>query len=168
MILVAIFCASLYLFYKRAQNSSAKQPLILTPAVINRPLPPSKLVNLSGEPLADEQVRRGKVVLVFMMPDCKPCDQEDEFLKTVVGRRQDVRFVYVIPFGNKEQALQSARSKYTLEPFFDVGSGLSRELELNQVPVKVFLEDGIIKKTWLDAASADWEQTEFREWLSGL
>lgn len=96
--------------------------------------------------VSDERLRRGRVVLVFMMPDCEPCDREDEFLKTVTGSRPDVSFIYVIPFGNKDETLRAARSKYALEPFFDVGSTLSRELQLNQVPVKVFLEDGIVAR----------------------
>lgn len=103
-----------------------------------------------------------------MMPDCEPCDREDEFLRTVADSRPDVSFIYVVPFGNKDQTLRAARSKYALEPFLDEGSTLSRELQLNQAPVKVLLEDGIIKRTWTDAALDDWEQAEFRGWLSGL
>lgn len=125
-------------------------------------------MNISGEVMADERLRRGRVVLVFMMPDCKPCDQENEFLKTVVASRQDVSFVYVIPFGDKDQELRLAHGRYALEPFFHIGSGLSRNLQLYQVPIKIFLEEGIIRKTWLHAALHDWEQAEFRDWLRGL
>ena len=63
-----------------------------------------------------------------MMPDCDMCDAENEFLKTVVGSRQDVSFIYVIPFGNKEKTLESAQNKYALNPYFDNGSMLSRKL----------------------------------------
>ncbi len=168
LILTAVFCLSFYLFYTRARNAVPKQPLILTPAVINRPLPKANLVNISGEALGDEKLRRGRVVLAFMMPDCIPCDQENEFLKTVAGARRDVSFIYVIPFGSKDQSLAQARSKYALEPFFDEGSSLSRKLQLYQVPVKVFLEDGVIKKTWLDATVDDRGQAEFKDWLNSL
>lgn len=168
IILTVVFCISFYFFYKKRQNDLAKQPLILTSAVINKPLPKTNLVNYTGEPFDDERLRRGKFVMVFMMPDCQPCDKENEFLKTVKSIREDVNFIYVIPFGNKDQALASARSKYALDSFFDVGSGLSKRLQLYQVPVKVFLEDGIIKKTWLDATTDDDGQAEFRDWLSSL
>lgn len=168
IILLAVFCASLYFFYKRVQSSRAARPLILTPAVINRRLPEANLVNISGETLADERLRRGRAVLVFMMPDCQPCDQENDFLKTLAASRPDVTLIYVIPFGDRDEALKSARSKYAVEPFFDVGSGLSRGLQLYQVPVKVFIEDGIIKRTWPGAALDEREQAEFRDWLSSL
>lgn len=168
LILIAVFCVSFYLFHLRSQKNQAKQSLILTPAVINQPLPKTNLVNISGEPYEDEKLRRGRVVLVFMMPDCKPCDTEHEFLKLVAGTRQDVSFVYVIPFGDKDQTLRAARDKYALDPFFDLGSGLSRKLQLYQVPVKLFVEDGIIKKTWLDATSDEQEVSEFKGWLNSL
>jgi hypothetical protein len=80
IILAAVFCASFYVFYNRGRNKVSAQPLILTQAVINRPLPKANLVNISGESIKDEDLRRGRVVLAFMMPDCVPCNQENEFL----------------------------------------------------------------------------------------
>jgi len=168
LILIAVFCVSFYFFYKRAQKDPPKQDLILTSAVINQPLPKSNLVNISGKPLGDERLRQGKIVLVFMMPDCKPCDQENEFLKTVAGSRKDVSFFYVLPFGNKDQVLKLAQSKYALEPVYDNGSNVAKTLEIYQVPIKVFLEDGIIKRTWIDATVTSEKQTEFKNWLRAL
>lgn len=98
-----------------------------------------------------------------MMPDCEPCDREHALLKTIAGSRQDLRFLYVIPFGNKDEALKIAQA-----PFYDRGSNLSRSLDIYQVPIKVFLEDGIIKKVWLDATSSDQKQAEFKAWLDGV
>lgn len=103
-----------------------------------------------------------------MMPDCQPCDQENGFLKTVADSRKDVTFFYVIPFGNKDQVLKAAQSKYALDPFYDDGSNLSKKLQVYQVPIKVFLEDGIIKKVWLDATVDSQRQAEFKDWLNGL
>lgn len=102
------------------------------------------------------------------MTDCEPCDDENSFLKTVMDSRKDVSFIYVIPFGNKRQALQLAQNKYAAETFYDSGSMLSRSLELYQVPIKVFLEDGVIKKVWLDATDNEQKQVEFKDWLRKL
>ncbi|MET0623361.1 MAG: hypothetical protein ABW250_10320 [Pyrinomonadaceae bacterium] len=169
-LLLTIFCGSFYFFYRRAQKKAppARQDLILTEAVLNRPLPKANLVNISDESLADEELRRGKKVLVFMMPDCEPCDRENAFLKTVAGSHQDLKFLYVIPFGNKAEGLKTAQAKYTLTPFYDSGSNLSRSLDIYQVPIKVFLEDGIIRKVWLDATSSDRERAEFKAWLDSV
>jgi hypothetical protein len=109
-----------------------------------------------------------KVMLVFAITDCKPCDQEDDFLKTVIGSRKDVTFLYVIPFGNKDKSLKEAQGKYAVETFFDESSTLAKTLEIYEVPIKIFLEDGIIKKTWAAASVNDKRQTEFKDWLGSL
>ena len=169
LILLTIFGISFFIFYKRAQNSSAKQqPLILTSAVINQPLPDANLVNISGERLGDEKLRRGKVVLVFSLIECFPCEQENQFLKSAVGDRKDVSFFFVIPFGRKEEALKAAQSKYAFETVFDDHSMLSRSLQIYQVPIKIFLQDGIIKRTWFDATTEPDKQAEFKQWLTTL
>ena len=165
-LLIAVFGLSFIFFYKRAQNNLPKQPLILTPSVIGRPLPKADLVDISGESLDEEKLRRGKVVLIFSLTDCKPCDEENEFLKTVNNGRKDVRFFYVIPFGNEEQALNAAKSKYVFETFFDEHSMLTKSLEVYQVPLKVFIEDGIIKNIWTEATVDKQRQAEFKDWLS--
>lgn len=168
VILLAIFGLSFYFFYNRAQKSLAKEPLILTPAVINQPLPTANLVNISGERLDDEKLRRGRVVLMFTLIECPPCDEENAFLKTAVGNRKDVKFFYVIPFGKIDLALKEAQKKYAFETFFDQSSMLSRSLQVYQVPIKIFLQDGVIKKTWLDATTDPAKQAEFKQWLNEL
>jgi hypothetical protein len=167
-LLIALFSISFFFFYRKAEKNLAKQPLIRTMDVINQPLPQANLVNISGQRLDDEKLRRGRVILVFVMTDCEPCDDENRFLKTVLGSRQDISFIYVIPFGNKQQALQLAQNKYAVETFYDNGSMLSKSLQVYQVPVKIFLENGVIKKTWLDATGDDQEQAEFKDWLRSL
>jgi hypothetical protein len=163
-----IFGVSFFFFYKRAESKLPKQPLILTPAVINQPLPQADLVNLSGQQLADEKLRKGKVVLVFTLIECEPCNEENEFLKTVIGSRKDVTFIYVIPFGVRDNALKLAQNKYVVETFFDEHSMLSRSLQIYQVPIKIFLENGIIKKTWIDSSFDDTRKAEFKAWLGGV
>ena len=163
-ILIIIFLTGFLVFYK-IKGESSKPPLVLTSKVIGQPLPKTNLSDISGNIFDDENLRHGKFVLVFVMPDCDMCDTENEFLKTVVGNRQDVRFIYVIPFGNKEKTLELAQNKYALNPFFDDGSMLSKKLELRQVPIKIFIEDGIIKRTWINASLTSEKQAEFKEWL---
>jgi hypothetical protein len=68
----------------------------------------------------------------------------------------------------KDKALDAAKNKYAFETFFDEHSMLSRSLQVYQVPIKVFIEDGVIKKTWVDATVDTQRQDEFKEWLNGL
>lgn len=166
--LVLLFCGSFYVFYVIAQRKLPKPPLILTSDVINQPLPAANLVDASGKSLTDAELRQGKVVLIFSLVECKPCDQENDFLKTLIGARNDVKFFYVIPFGNREQALKAAQTKYAATTVFDDGSRLSKALQVYQVPIKLYLENGIMKKTWLDATVDEQGQAQFRAWLTGL
>jgi hypothetical protein len=165
-ILIIIFCVSFFLFYKITQKDS--QPLILTQSVINQPLPKAHLVDVSGNQLDDDKLRRGKVILIFSTLDCKYCDEENDFLKTEVGKRQDVNFYYVIPFGPKDKQLREAQNKYAFAAYYDDGSRLSRSLQLLQVPIMVYLEDGVIKKTWIDSIAYNHREDEFNNWLSRL
>jgi hypothetical protein len=154
--------------YKKTPHQSAKQPLILTSAAINQALPPAELVNIFGTRLDDQRLRHGKVVLVFTLTSCKSCDQENEFLRTVVSNRKDINFFYVIPMGVKADVLREAQEKYAFETFFDEGSMLAKKLEVYQVPLKVFLKDGVIKKTWVEATVTAQRQSDFKAWLSSL
>ena len=170
-ILIAVAAVSFYFFYRRAPEPQPqeKEPLVQTAAVLNQPLPQATLVNISGKTLTDDQLRRGKVVLTFTLTTCAICDQENDFLKTVVGSRKDVRFFYVIPFGLKDEVLKSAQDKYALETYFDDGATIAKALEIYRVPTMLYLEDGVIKKTWLDGATVEQKtQDKFREWLAGL
>lgn len=168
LIVLVVLCLTGAVLYKNTTNKPDTQPLILTSAVINQSLPEAELVDISGKRLGDDRLRRGKVVLVFTLTGCKPCDEENEFLKTVVDTRSDVSFFYVIPMGVKATALNEARDKYCLETFFDQGSLLAKKLEVYQVPIKVFLEDGVIKRIWVDATATDQKRSEFRNWLTRL
>ena len=167
-LLIVVFGLSFTFFYKRAQSSLPTQSLILTPSVIGQPLPKAELVNSSGNLLDDDKLRRGRVVLIFSLIECEPCDRENDFLKTLDASRKDVRFYYVIPFGIKDKALAAANKKYAFETFFDEHSMLSRSLQVYQVPIKVFIEDGVIKKTWVDTTVDTQRRDEFKDWLNGL
>lgn len=153
---------------KKTPHQAARQPLILTSAAINQALPRAELVNIFGTRLDDQRLRHGKVVLVFTLTSCEPCDQENEFLRTVIGNRKDVNFFYVIPMGVKADVLREAQEKYAFETFFDEGSMLAKKLEVYQVPLKVFLQDGVIKKTWVEATVTAQRQSDFKAWLSNL
>ena len=165
---IPIFCISVAFYTIATRKDTPPTPLILTSGVINQQLPKTNLITLSGQQLDDETLRHGKVILAFMMPDCAPCDKENGFLKTIAESRKDVRFFYVIPFGNKKKLLESGKSKYFIEPVYDNGSNIARTLELNQVPIKIFLEDGVIKRTWISATTTTEKQIEFKNWLRDI
>lgn len=163
---VAIFCTSFVFFYSRSQQKQAR-PMV-SPEEMGQALPPAELVDKANARLKDEDLRKGKVLLTFVQPDCNACNKESAFLKTVVGRRDDVSFYGVIPFGDKQASLESAERKYPFKVYYDEGYQLGGSLQITSVPVKLFVEDGVIKKVWEGASVDPDTQQEFVRWLTDL
>lgn len=174
---VAVFCGGFLFFYSRitqseAEVSSGNQPLnddtSASPrSLINTALPPSQLVDAGGAKVDEQILRRGRVVVVFLTLDCDACLVESNFLKTILSTRKDVAFYGLVPFGRPANA-HDAADKFPFKVFFDESGSFVSRMGINRVPVKVFLEDGIIKKGWIGAVRSDKSKTSFVEWLEAL
>jgi thiol-disulfide isomerase/thioredoxin len=161
---VIIFCTSFVFFYTRAQTRKVQPPPILA-GEMGQPLPAANLLDISNVRLPDDSLRRGKVVLTFVHPDCAACKKESAFLKTVVGQNPNVTFYGVIPFGDRQADLEAAEHKYPFKVYFDEGFQLGGKLQITKVPIKMFLEDGVIKKVWDGATIEEQAQQDFVRWL---
>jgi peroxiredoxin len=162
VIFVLVFCAAFVAFYTRnTRNKTAPEPVNS-----DKSLPAAELVDESNQPVADAQLKNGKVVLVFITPDCDACLKESEFLKDLVNKRTDIRFYGVVSFGDMEESLRAAKQKFPFEVFYDRGFKLSGPLGINRVPIKVFVEDGIIKKSWGGATVDEKKKADFVRWLT--
>jgi hypothetical protein len=162
VLFVLVFCAGFVFFYTRGDRAKA------APEPVNSgfSLPAAELVGEANQPLADAQLKNGKVILVFITPDCDACLKESEFLKGLVSKRADVRFYGVISFGEMENSLREAKNKFPFEVFFDRGSRLKGQLGINRVPIKIFVENGMIKKSWGGATVDEKKKADFIQWLA--
>lgn len=95
-----IFCISFVYFYTKAQQRSL--PVDFASPAMSKALPAAELIDRLGIKLDDRILRRGKVMLVFVSPECNACDTESEFLKTVLEKRNDISF-YGISFIRQER-----------------------------------------------------------------
>jgi hypothetical protein len=154
-------------FYEKAQAQRPEQPA-LSPSVVGQPLPQSRLVDADGSASDDAEVRKGKVVLAFVSPECDACLDESKFLATVVKQRGDVRFYGVVSFAESKDALRPAEGKFPFKLLFDEGSFLRKGLSIKRLPTKVYLEDGVIKKTWIGSTAFYGAEQEFGDWLRSL
>ena len=162
ILFVLVFCAAFVFFYTRnARNKAAQGPVNS-----GKSLPAAELVNESNQRLADSQLKTGRVVLVFITPDCKACQKESEFLKGLVSKRADVRFYGVISYGDMERALREAKQKFPFEVYYDRGFKLASQLGINRVPIKIFLDNGVIKKSWGGATVDEKAKADFIQWLA--
>lgn len=162
VIFVIVFCVSFVVFYTRNNRNKAAQG----PVDSDKSLPSAELVNESNQRLADSQLKNGRVVLVFITSDCDACLKESEFLKDLVNKRADVRFYGVISFGDMESSLREAKRKFPFEVFYDQGFQLAGQLGIKKVPIKVFIDNGIIKKSWGGATVNEKAKADFVQWLA--
>jgi len=162
ILFVLVFCAAFVFFYTRNnRNKTAAEPVDSGNA-----LPSAELVDESNQHLADSQLKKGRVVLVFVTADCDACMKESEFLRGLVNKRADVRFYGVISFGDMENSLREAKRKFPFEVFYDRGFRLAGQLGIKRVPIKVFIDNGIIKKSWGGATVDEKAKGEFIRWLT--
>jgi peroxiredoxin len=163
ILFVLVFCAGFVVFYTRNNRSTpAREPVSFSGQI----LPYAELVDESDQRVADSQLKTGRVVLVFLSADCDACQRESEFLKDLVNKRPDVRFYGVISFGDKEHSLREAKHKFPFQVFYDRGFRLSGQLGINKVPVKLFVENGIMKKSWGGATVDEKKKADFIRWLA--
>ena len=157
-----VFCTAFVVFYTRNnRNKAAPEPVNS-----GNSLPSADLVDESNQRLADSQLKNGRVVLVFITSDCDACMKESEFLKSLVNKRADVRFYGVISFGDMENSLREAKRKFPFEVFYDRGFRLAGQLGIKRVPIKIFIDNGIIKKSWGGATVDEKAKAEFIRWLA--
>lgn len=166
--ILILFSISFGFFYNLFHGNAKEKQRALPPEVLNRRLPENHLVDLSGEELPRATLERGKVILVLVTEECSLCLDEAKFLGTLVNTRPDVRFYGVVPFGADKDVLKSAESKFPFKVLFDDGFRLGRGLKIKEVPVKIYLEDGVIKKTWIGSTPYYHTESEFAGWLGSL
>lgn len=128
-------------------------------------VPPARFVAPGEIPVADDTWRKGKVVLVMLTTQCGACLSEAEFLRTVAGKRKDVKFLGVLSFEQDEPALRAAQTIFPFPVVRDDRMALMRGLGVYGVPVKVYLEDGVIRQVWGGASVDGEKRAQFTEWL---
>ncbi|HVF56801.1 MAG TPA: redoxin domain-containing protein [Pyrinomonadaceae bacterium] len=153
-----------------AKASAPSRPRIdrsvpeLAPA-INNPLPEARLVDINGGTLPEESLRRGKVVLMFLNPTCAPCNTEAEFLRTVIDKRRDISFYGVATLGAKEESLKMAAELFPFKTFYDEDGLLTKNLGITRMPIKIFVENGVVKESWGGASKSPEVQADFVKWM---
>jgi len=164
LLFVVVFCVAFVVFYTRNARNAAK----LDPVNSGKSLPEADLIDENSKPLAESELKNGRIVLVFITSDCDACRKESEFLKSVVGKRADVRFYGVISFGDMESSLRDAKEMFPFKVFYDRGFRLAGQLGIKRVPIKIFVDNGVIKKSWGGATIDEKAQGDFVRWLTAV
>ena len=161
ILFVVVFCAAFVVFFTRNNRTKAAAD----PVNAGNSLPAADLIDESNQTLAESQLKNGRVILVFISADCDACLRESEFLKGLVSKRADVRFYGVISFGAMESSLREAKGEFPFQVFYDRGFRLANQLGIKKVPIKIFVDNGVIKKSWGGATIDDKKKADFIRWL---
>lgn len=167
---IVVFCAGFFFFKNRIERSQAEpQPDESNKSLIDKPFPlGAQLIDTDGAKVDEQILRKGRVVVVFITTDCDACLAEGKFLEKVIDRRRDVTFYGLVPFGARPDSSNNAAKAFPFRVFYDEANSFVMTMGINRVPVKVFLEDGIIRKGWIGAALTDQAKSSFVAWLDGL
>ena len=65
-----------------------------------------------------------------------------------------------------ESSLRDAKAMFPFKVFYDRGFRLAGQLGIKRVPIKIFVDDGVIKKSWGGATIDDKAQRDFVRWLT--
>jgi hypothetical protein len=153
-------------FSKRAPVDRRPDPFLQLRSRIGQPLPAARFIGPGEARIPDDSWRKGKVVLVLLTTECGACLAEGEFLRTLAGKRKDVKFLGVLSFEQDERSLRAAQTIFPFQVVRDDRMELIRALGLSGVPVKIYLEDGVVKQTWGGASLDAGKRASFTEWLT--
>jgi len=162
VIFVLVFCGGFVYFYLNRQAKQSAQVQNGT----GKPLPSAQLIDESNQILSDSELRHGRFILVFVTTDCDACLKESDFLRTVIDKQTNsIPFYGVISFGDKETSLREGKDKFPFKLLYDQNHQLAGQLGIVRVPIKVFVEDGVIKKSWGGATIDNQAKVTFTRWL---
>ena len=163
VLFVVVFCVGFSVFYTRRQQAAEDAR-----RGVGSKLPHAELVDETNQVLPDATLHTGRLILVFVSPDCGACQTEAQFLQPVIKQHSNVPFYGVVSFGEQATALRTAQAEFPFKVYYDRNFQLAGQLGIRRVPIKLYIEDGVIKKVWGGATTDATKQAEFVSWLEKL
>ncbi len=146
---VVLPCAAFIVWH--FSRAAAQSPLVLKDAVYisGQPLPGTELLELNGERFSPEILRTGKVLLVFVTTDCKPCRDELTMLTSIESRTVEKLQVIAIGIESLDALSKFIQANnFRTRTLHDKDAMLMKSLSVRYFPSKFLVVDGLIVKTW--------------------
>lgn len=128
-----------------------------------QPLPPSSMVDVDQRELADGELTRGRVLLIYLTTSCGPCVEQAQIISRLSESPPPGLRIYGVSF---EQPAQVATFTKQLDLRFpiliDVGGKLAGSLNIHYFPSVYLVEDGTIIKAWRGVTR---DESDFRRQL---
>lgn len=143
-------CA-IFLFVHFSQRAIANSQLVLKDAVVisGQPLPEIELVDLDGASVAPEELRNGKVMLVFLTTNCPACQKELKLISRMQPRISEKVKIYGVGIQTAGEIAQFMQAHEIRTPILlDRETALMRSLHVKYFPTKFLIKNGEIVNTW--------------------
>lgn len=155
---LAVLAVSLWLFSRRpgeqppeAGAGRGRPPAEATSA-LRQTLPPYRLASLEQHELSADELRRGRVLLVYLTTGCDPCIKEVEVVSRLHRDAPADLRVYGVGIERPAQLATFVKEFDLKFPVLvDMGSQLARSLDIHHFPSKYLVEDGVITRVWRGA-----------------
>lgn len=138
--------------FKRAEGASKHKPPAAAEQTAGQPLPKYRLAELNQRELSPDELRQGRVLLVYLTTSCEACIKDlDVVTRLQRDAPSDLR-IYGVSVERQAQ-VETFIKEFDLSfpVLLDIGGGLARGLDIHYFPSKYLVEDGIITRTWRGA-----------------
>lgn len=135
----------------RPRSAAAGQPggAVGPTETSGQPLPAHSITDTGGREVAPEELSRGRVLLVYLTTQCRPCVEQVEIISRLhAANPRDLR-VLGVSFERPAEVEAFVKERGLKFPvLIDKDARLARALELHYFPTALLLEAGKITKTW--------------------
>ena len=115
----------------------------------NTPLPEISLLEYKTKNACDQQLRQGKVLLVYLLSSCYGCQKESAVLAESDLLKGETVKVYGIADESEENLMSFARMhNFKFPILLDRESKFRKSLNINYFPANFVINNGIIVKSW--------------------
>jgi peroxiredoxin len=156
VIIVPVFVGALVpcviflaIFFSHRNNSLNQLDLKDAVFISGQALPQTDLLEIDGRRASPDLLRNGKVLLVFLTTDCKPCQQEWELLSQVEPEISDRVKIRGVGIEDRQRIIDFTEAHaLKTRVLLDHEGRLMSSLKVRYFPTKFLLVDGTIVKTW--------------------
>lgn len=154
---VLLPCLALVIVRFSRPMKSNPSDLDLKDAVVisGKPLPTTDLLQLNGEKVSPDALRKGKVLIVFLTTHCQPCRKEFKVLSNVEPEMLKRVKIYGIGVEDKNLINDFIKDNdVKTEIILDQHAELMKGLSVKYFPTSFLIEDGVIVHTWFGNESS--------------
>lgn len=146
---VACFLAALAAGAALVAPRKARHPVPGALTNVHLQLPACRLIDLERGELAADELRSGRVLMVYLRTDCTACLKEVEVISRLRRDTPPGLRIYGLAAESGSRLKDFAKEhKLTFPILSDEEGQLARSLDTRYFPSKYFVEDGVITKAW--------------------